>query len=1078
MHNRNKGKAGIIPLLLIMGSVSSFAVDIGNYVWWDQNKNGIQEAGEPGIANAYVKLRNGTTNRKVQAVRTDANGQYSFKNVPAGKYYIQFYKPTGFVAVTGKNQGNNDNIDSDGGSTGKTPKFNAVAGTNLDFDMGYQKPKNTKANIGDFVWWDQNSNGVQDAGEPGIANAYVKLRSAATGRKVQAMRTDANGKYLFTNISAGQYYIQYYKPTGYLASAPKKQGGNTSKDSDGGSTGKTKVFTVTTANNLDMDMGFTKNNTPQGNFAIGDQVWNDTDKDGIQNNGEPGLSNATITLYNAAGTKLKSTKSDANGKYVFKKLAAGNYTVTITKPTGYINSTPTSKTVTLNSNLANVDFGLYSGTGPGNTAIGDLVWWDQNSNGIQDAGEPGIPNVYVKLRNGTTRKKVQATKTDANGKYTFLNVPNGQYYIQYYKPATYLAATARKKGTNGAKDSDGSTSGKTSKFTINGTSNLNLDMGYTKQKTSNANIGDYIWNDANGDGIQDANEKGIANVKVKLRNGTTRKTVGTTRTDANGKYLFTNIPAGQYYIQVYKPTGFNAVSPKRKGGNTAKDSDAGKTGKTSIFTVTKANNLNFDIGYSNGGGTQNCTINYRNNIVHFADEHDPHNRMLTIDYKNMKLLKAVPVEGSLNHHADTLGLNSKANYTMLVAKGSKHVTIRDIKSGNFVKKINLPFRPRSGDAYNKVHNLVLLNSRDRPSAVLINPISLKLVGKAGFNTTCNKPKIVAPYAGLYAAKEIQNLKCNNFDFGGDQISGHPIWLSSTLFALIDRSNRLLHVYSIAKNGAKWNTTLVQTLKTDTSLHQIIAKDTTNPNNVTFFGSTEGNLASKQAPGVYKFTLQNGKLVQTSFTKLNIPNLVIGYAGHNIYITPDKKFIYSPAGGTLNGTANGGVFVLDSTTMKIITFVPAGAGAGHVAFSKQRGIAIVTNHKAKFLTAINYKKHTFIKNIPVSYKVNNWISLFVSHSEFIESTGRYYYNFWSDGGVFFRIDLANLTLDKSIPVGGVPIQGNFFPNVPINCNVAKPATTDGYNELFPGWITAKSVKSSKTKPSNTINGYDDGSWNLK
>ena len=32
-------------------------------------------------------------------------------------------------------------------------------------------------------------------------------------------------------------------------------------------------------------------------------------------------------------------------------------------------------------------------------SVGDFVWWDQNSNGIQDAEESGVPNITVQLLN-------------------------------------------------------------------------------------------------------------------------------------------------------------------------------------------------------------------------------------------------------------------------------------------------------------------------------------------------------------------------------------------------------------------------------------------------------------------------------------------------------------------------------------------------------------------------------------------------------------------------------------------------------------------------------------------------------
>ena len=68
------------------------------------------------------------------------------------------------------------------------------------------------------------------------------------------------------------------------------------------------------------------------------------------------------------------------------------------------------------------DFGY---TRPG--AIGDFVWYDTNKNGIEDIGEPGIPNVTLDLyRNGV---KIATTTTDQDGGYLFSNLGPGVYYV-------------------------------------------------------------------------------------------------------------------------------------------------------------------------------------------------------------------------------------------------------------------------------------------------------------------------------------------------------------------------------------------------------------------------------------------------------------------------------------------------------------------------------------------------------------------------------------------------------------------------------------------------------------------------
>jgi len=526
-----------------------------------------------------------------------------------------------------------------------------------------------------------------------------------------------------------------------------------------------------------------------------------------------------------------------------------------------------------------------------------------------------------------------------------------------------------------------------------------------------------------------------------------------------------------------------------------------------------------------------CEVKYKDHIVHYADEHNPQNHIITINYDTMKLLDLKYIEGSTNHHADPMGTLDSAHYMMLVPKGSYFVHFYDLKNGNFVKKIRLPFKPRSADAYNSKHNLVFLNSRNRPAGVLIDVEKLKIVGKIGFNIKCstNKPSPKSLW-NVYGHDEIydKDYQCFPVDFGGDQISGHPIWISEDALALIDRANRMIHVYKIKanKNGG-YDTKKIQTIQTDSSLHQLIPQSNNKENKI-FYGMTEGNGAKNIPAGVYKFEVKNNRLKKIAFTKLR-DNNIFGTNGHNLYITPDQKYLYAPAGALLQKEKrrdsydwvsrvnknnrlnsnykkyiklflrdnicdseldnypkvkslfeefskkdsytpkyipskehymaesyykpqytlipNGSIFVIDTQTMKVVTKIEAGKGAGHVAFSKEKSLAVVTNHLDDYLTIIDYKNHKFVQNIYLDFDHENIFNLSQSHMQYISKDGKYYYNFWSDGGVFFRLNLDELAIDRAIYTGGIPIQGNFYEEINSSCDYPSPSLEDGYDKYF-------------------------------
>ncbi len=556
------------------GGAGQEVYKIGNYVWEDTNKNGVQELGEKGVGNVTVTVFDNNTNTKVGEAVTKEDGSYLIPNLPNGDYRVEFSNlPKGYE-VTPSKQGNNEELDSNGLSSVIT-----VNGKdNLSADLGIYKPK---YNLGDYVWEDTNKNGIQDQDEKGISGVTVTLKDE-NGNVLKTVTTDADGKYKFTDLDNGNYKVVFTTPEGYTPTTVTS-GSDIEKDSNG----LTTTGVINGADNMTLDSGFYK--TPK--YNLGNYVWEDTNKDGKQDSTEKGISGVTVTLKNENGEVLQTTKTDKDGKYQFTGLENGTYKVEFETPSGYtptqvgsgtdegIDSNGTSTTgVIKDKDNDTIDSGFYKPT----YNLGDYVWEDTNKNGVQDKDEKGISGVTVTLKDEND-KVLKTVTTDENGKYQFTDLNNGTYKVEFETPSGYTP-TSVTSGNDTEKDSNGLTT----TGVIKDADNMTLDSGF--YKTPKYSLGDYVWYDSNKDGKQDSTEKGIKDVKVTLLNEK-GEVIGTTKTDENGKYRFDNLDSGKYKVIFEKPAGLTQTVT-----NTTEDDKDADGGEVDV-TITDHDDFTLDNGY-------------------------------------------------------------------------------------------------------------------------------------------------------------------------------------------------------------------------------------------------------------------------------------------------------------------------------------------------------------------------------------------------------------------------------------------------------------------------------------------------
>ena len=261
-------------------------------------------------------------------------------------------------------------------------------------------------------------------------------------------------------------------------------------------------------------------------------------------------------------------------------LTAGTYTVEVKDANGCI----CNSTVTINDPAK----------------LGDLIFEDLNGNGIQNIGEPGIPNVNITLTGNTANSAAitRSTITDQDGKYHFDGLPPGTYQITVPSPNGFLI-TAQNQGGVEKSDSDiDPDNGMSDAVTLGaGEFYPDLDAGFLLL----TRVGNYAWKDCNKNGIQDGGEEGLGFVPVTLNgiDGLGNPVSKSASTDANGFYEFVNLKPGDYTITFDFPTTpIGLAYTSKDQGDDEVDSDVDANGTTASIHLKSGDNFqHIDAGF-------------------------------------------------------------------------------------------------------------------------------------------------------------------------------------------------------------------------------------------------------------------------------------------------------------------------------------------------------------------------------------------------------------------------------------------------------------------------------------------------
>jgi uncharacterized repeat protein (TIGR01451 family) len=521
-----------LELPIISNDVTIVVVDgsIGDRVWYDTNRNGLQDSGELGIPNVPVKLtyagpdgilgdgsNAASADDQIFTTITNATGDYIFNFLPAGTYSVEVTTPPSntlptydlddtnpLVVFTTPNK----TITTLSATTNPTTGELIAIQDRTNADFGYVRT----GSIGDLVYYDNNNNGQYDpTTDVGIDGVTVQLKcpgldgilgdgtnassaddmilTTTTGDNPDTTGVVEKGYYQFKNIPFSPLCVVT------ILTPPATTDYTQSGDPDGSKDNKAvlpiSLDTPTSPNNSSNqtgDFGY----APLG--QVGDTIFEDTNRNGTQDPREPGIPGVVvkficpgvdgilgdgINVASADDMLLGTATTDANGKYSITNLPYNpNCSVVVVTPTDYeLTSDPDSTkdgktvlplTIGAKSNLTG-DFG-YAPL----ASLGDYIWADKNKDGIQDAGEKALAGVKIELldANGIA---VNDPHKAPGSPYVLTSTAAGFYRFTGLQPGTYkvkfsnLPAGAKFTqllGNNASSGSDASSEGFTQSVTL------------------------------------------------------------------------------------------------------------------------------------------------------------------------------------------------------------------------------------------------------------------------------------------------------------------------------------------------------------------------------------------------------------------------------------------------------------------------------------------------------------------------------------------------------------------------------------------------------------------------------------
>jgi protocatechuate 3,4-dioxygenase beta subunit len=531
-----------------------------------------------GVPVALQRLEGGAW-VDVADTHTDEYGHYAFQGLTQGEYRVVSQAVDGLsVAAVGA-----------GSTLLGDPALGVVAGDGIRLlsgetatgrsDIALSEPASLRV----AAFFDSNENGTRGDYERPIPNVLLEVVPAAApeGAAVAQGMTGTDGSATVADIPAGRYVLRVTLPEGTQYTVGK-DGWALDRSCVGGTNQLTAVSAeLTLAGGQRAEAGVAA--IPVGSFS--GRVWNDVNNNGIMDEGEPGVTGATLTLRGTGTGNAYTITSGADGAYRFGNLRDDVYDFTAEAPEGMlfarysqtggdarsvftVEGTRATRQFTIagQQDVTNKNVGLID-----RATIRGIAFLDLNYNGIYDEGEPPYVGVTLEVIKNSNEKSMGKLVTGEDGLYAFSALRGGDYRLRAILPADGSIFTFVPEGAAGLYNRFVAREGRRE----NSIASLKISNGETAETCVGVAMGGTVTGtvslDAKYDGVRGGSDKKLQGVQVQLTDAA-GNVAATASTNANGHYTLTGIMPGTYTVRMQRREGyaFTRYRPNNANGNHVK----------------------------------------------------------------------------------------------------------------------------------------------------------------------------------------------------------------------------------------------------------------------------------------------------------------------------------------------------------------------------------------------------------------------------------------------------------------------------------------------------------------------------